>query len=194
MGIEHEDAVAANIHVVGYVQDADPGAIGAGKVWIDTTLGTGLWVTKVRNAADTGWEAVSGASSDQILIEGDTLANYSVVASDTKYYPYTITLADVDDGDDVEIKFDVTCYFDDPTNNSYVKLEVDISLDDGGTWTTLGKSWIQQSQRRNAMAITSFISGTVDTAAKIRLEFEQQIHTTGTFSAIYYSVITKVTE
>lgn len=58
--VEHEDITAANIHSIGYVQSGDPGAIGAGKVWIDTTGGTGAWLFKVRNATDTGWESVGG--------------------------------------------------------------------------------------------------------------------------------------
>ena len=61
--VEHTDIVAANVHVVGYVQSGDPGAVGAGKAWIDTMLGTGLWVLKVRNAGDTGWESAGGGAS-----------------------------------------------------------------------------------------------------------------------------------
>jgi hypothetical protein len=60
--IEHKEIGAANVGVIGYVQSADPGAIGAGKTWIDTTSGTGNWVTKIRNAANTGWEIVSGGT------------------------------------------------------------------------------------------------------------------------------------
>ena len=53
----HKDATAANAHLIGYVQDADPGAVGAGKVWVDSTAGTGAWIFYVRNAADDGWES-----------------------------------------------------------------------------------------------------------------------------------------
>lgn len=49
-------------HPPGFVQSGDPGAVGAYKVWVDTSAGTGLWVTKVRNAADTGWETVGSSS------------------------------------------------------------------------------------------------------------------------------------
>ncbi len=38
----------------------DPGAIGAGKLWIDTSAGTGKWVIYVRNAANVGWELAGG--------------------------------------------------------------------------------------------------------------------------------------
>jgi hypothetical protein len=49
-------ADATSIHLFAYVQDADPGAIGAGKAWVDTTGATNL--LKIRNAADSGWEDV----------------------------------------------------------------------------------------------------------------------------------------
>lgn len=54
--IEHNTLTDAQLHVVGYVQSGDPGAVGVGKVWVDTTGGVGAWVIKIRNAADNGWE------------------------------------------------------------------------------------------------------------------------------------------
>lgn len=64
---------ADSSHPPGYVQAGDPGAVGAFKVWIDTTLGTGLWVKKIRNAANSGWEAVgAGASALNDLSDVDT--------------------------------------------------------------------------------------------------------------------------
>jgi len=56
----HADIPAADVHVIGYRQNGDPGAIGAGKVWIDTNGGAGNWLFKVRDAANTGWETVGG--------------------------------------------------------------------------------------------------------------------------------------
>lgn len=41
-----------------YVQDTDPGAVGAGVFWTDTTVRP--WVVKIRNFADTGWELTAG--------------------------------------------------------------------------------------------------------------------------------------
>lgn len=54
----HSSLSGVNLHVPGYRQDADPGAVGAGKYWIDSSAGTGSWTLKVRNAADTGWESI----------------------------------------------------------------------------------------------------------------------------------------
>jgi len=61
--VQHNTQDTTNLHKPGYVQASDPGAIGAGKLWIDTSAGTGLWVTKIRNATDDGWE-IAGAGSD----------------------------------------------------------------------------------------------------------------------------------
>lgn len=54
---DHRDLAAASIHTIGYVQNADPGAIGAGKIWVDTSKGTMNWRLKVRNSANDDWEA-----------------------------------------------------------------------------------------------------------------------------------------
>lgn len=54
----HADFTDDDLHVAGYVQASDPGAKGAGKLWIDTTLGTKQWVLKIRNAANSAWETV----------------------------------------------------------------------------------------------------------------------------------------
>lgn len=71
MPVEHRNLTDAEIHAIGFVQAGDPGAIGAGKVWVDTSGGTGLWVVKVRNAADSGWETMStGAGSAQKVFFG----------------------------------------------------------------------------------------------------------------------------
>lgn len=56
--VQHETLVTANLHPPGYVQGGDPGAVGAGKLWTDTSGGTGFWVTKMRNIANTGWEVI----------------------------------------------------------------------------------------------------------------------------------------
>jgi hypothetical protein len=39
-----------------YVQASDPGAVGAGVWWIDTSGGTGAWKIKVRDIANAAWE------------------------------------------------------------------------------------------------------------------------------------------
>jgi hypothetical protein len=46
------------IHEIMYVQNGDPGAVGAGKFWLDTTGGATLTagaILKQRDAPDTGW-------------------------------------------------------------------------------------------------------------------------------------------
>lgn len=59
--IEHKNITGDDaVHPSAYVASSDPGAVGAGKHWIDTTGGTGAWVHKVRDAANTGWETISG--------------------------------------------------------------------------------------------------------------------------------------
>jgi hypothetical protein len=53
-----EDAVEFAPARVTYIQTGDPGAVGLGTLWVDTTAGTGSWALKIRNAADDGWEAL----------------------------------------------------------------------------------------------------------------------------------------
>src|SRR4051812_47021321 len=51
---EHRDLPEDQVHVAGYVDTVDPGAVGAGKLWIDTS-GTTPTIKK-RNAGDTDWD------------------------------------------------------------------------------------------------------------------------------------------
>ena len=53
----HSAAVDSELHRPGYYQTSDPGAIGAGKVWVDTT--NTPYEVKIRNAANTGWQPAS---------------------------------------------------------------------------------------------------------------------------------------
>lgn len=53
---EHRLLVDADLHKPGYVQATDPGPTGPGRLWCDTSAGTGAWVIKIRNNADSGWE------------------------------------------------------------------------------------------------------------------------------------------
>lgn len=59
---KHQDLSAEYAHIPGYYQAGDPGAIGAGKLWIDISGGPGNWEMKLRNATDDGWEPISGGS------------------------------------------------------------------------------------------------------------------------------------
>ena len=57
--VYHKDLVTGDLHVIGYIQSNDPGAVGVNISWIDTSLGSGKWVIKIRNSTDTAWETVS---------------------------------------------------------------------------------------------------------------------------------------
>lgn len=60
---QHNTATGDELHVPGYVQSSDPGAVGAGKLWIDTTLGSGKWAIKIRNASNTAWEVIGSVAA-----------------------------------------------------------------------------------------------------------------------------------
>lgn len=72
----HSAQTGTDLHVPGYLGSSDPGAVGAGKYWIDTTGGTGVWALKVRNAANTGWETIGSGGGG-----GVTDATYLVGAA-----------------------------------------------------------------------------------------------------------------
>jgi hypothetical protein len=55
--IYHYQLSGDDLHSPGYVQSTDPGAVGAGILWVDTSEGTGKWVVKIRNDEDDGWES-----------------------------------------------------------------------------------------------------------------------------------------
>ena len=63
---KHQDLIGDQLHVPGYVQDADPGAVGPGKLWVDSSGGVGAYLLKIRNADDTGWEIASSEASEAI--------------------------------------------------------------------------------------------------------------------------------
>lgn len=54
--VAHDTLTGADLHVPGYVQSSDPGAVGAGKLWIDTTYSPAT--TKKRNSGDSGWDTL----------------------------------------------------------------------------------------------------------------------------------------
>lgn len=79
----HADALS--YHVPGYVQDTDPGTVGAGKLWVDTT-GSAPFPMKIRNEGNTGWDLAGGgagianggnATGDDIII--GTLDDFNVI-------------------------------------------------------------------------------------------------------------------
>jgi len=58
----HGDLVGEELHVPGYVQSGDPGAVGAGMLWVDTSGGAGSYILKIRNSSDSGWNTAAAAS------------------------------------------------------------------------------------------------------------------------------------
>lgn len=89
---KHPELTGDFLHVPGYVQPTDPGAVGGGKLWIDTSAGSGNWQTKIRNVANTAWEAVSGGGAGATQFTGLTdtpaayagAANYKLVVNGTE--------------------------------------------------------------------------------------------------------------
>lgn len=75
MGL-HKNITESELHVPGYIQASDPGAIGAGKLWVDTSGGPGNWVTKIRNATDADWEEVSGSGGGGGATDYPDLTSY----------------------------------------------------------------------------------------------------------------------
>lgn len=59
-------SAAAGIHPGAYVQSSDPGAVGAGILWVNTT-GSAPYALSKRNTGNTGWDAVSAP-----LLVGDS--------------------------------------------------------------------------------------------------------------------------
>lgn len=67
MSTLHSDLDALQLHVpFNYIQDTDPGAVGAGKFWLDITAPPfQLWR---RNTGDTDWEQVGGTGSAPVFL------------------------------------------------------------------------------------------------------------------------------
>jgi hypothetical protein len=50
---------ASAVHPSAFIQSTDPGAIGANKMWINTTTTASVW--NRRNSTNTGWTVVGSA-------------------------------------------------------------------------------------------------------------------------------------
>lgn len=75
MAGEHELLTGENLHeAFHYVQASDPGAVGAGKYWLDTI--SAPYALKRRNAGDSGWVAIGVVTVDA----GDVTFTPSVLA------------------------------------------------------------------------------------------------------------------
>ena len=62
MVVQHNILEGDNFHLPGYFQNADPGVVGAGIFWTDTSGGVGNHLIKIRNEANDGWELIAGWS------------------------------------------------------------------------------------------------------------------------------------
>ena len=80
--VEHAIMTDAQLHVPGYVQAGDPGAVGAGKVWIDTTGGVNAWIIKIRNAANDGWEIVGFSNISEYILPENLLSTQRTLLED----------------------------------------------------------------------------------------------------------------
>jgi len=147
------------LHIPGYVQSDDPGAVGAGKLWVDTTGGTGAWVVKVRNAGDTAWEAITVASMGDMLKSAyDSDDDGTVDAADTA----TVAEGLDDNGghtctaEEAETAYDHTLV---TTGNPHAVTAADVGADAAGT-LALGTIL---SSNGTYKGIT--LTGTVDTNA-----------------------------
>lgn len=83
MSTGHCNLFDSDLHIPGYSQDADPGPVGAGMLWVDTSGGPGNWEIKIRNEADTGWELI--APPPLVSNVRRVNVNYYLVADDDSY-------------------------------------------------------------------------------------------------------------
>lgn len=58
----HSTLTTTDLHVPGYQQASDPGAVGPGIYWIDTNISDN-WILKIRNDSDDGWEQLSNLTN-----------------------------------------------------------------------------------------------------------------------------------
>lgn len=100
-GVTVRDIVGSDGYVhffPAYQQSSDPGAVGAGATWTDTSGGTGNWVTKKRNAANDGWETIASTPKDNFTVKSAdgavTPAAYDQIIFITKGTAAALTLAD----------------------------------------------------------------------------------------------------
>lgn len=75
----HSDLTDVNLHVPGYFTGSDPGAVGAGRYWIDTTGGP-PYQLYVRDSLDAAWEAV-GVNAGASFNDGATPTNLAASAA-----------------------------------------------------------------------------------------------------------------
>jgi len=77
----HSQMADAELHVPGYIQTSDPGAVGEGILWLDTSGGADNWILKVRNSADDGWEIPAGGGVTGIPVGETVDAHWDIIAN-----------------------------------------------------------------------------------------------------------------
>lgn len=83
-----------------YLASADPGAVGAGKWWVDITIATAP-ILKQRNAANDGWivasgngsEYLLGATSVQFTVPPGSIGGTTIIPGNANIYFYPIRFA-----------------------------------------------------------------------------------------------------
>jgi hypothetical protein len=63
---------STDIHLAAVIQGSDPGAVGAGILWIDTST-SAPYQLKKRNAGNSGWDLIGGTLSNPMTSRGDML-------------------------------------------------------------------------------------------------------------------------
>ena len=74
-------SASQSIHLAMYIQSADPGAVGAKVMWLDTTSGSTLEtgaLLKKRNAGNTGWDTVFGGGGGVALTDAVTKSLWAI--------------------------------------------------------------------------------------------------------------------
>lgn len=72
----------AGIHPGAYHQSTDPLTVGAGRLWVDTSSGP-PYALKLRNAGDTGWDAVGSTATAPTFTWKPVSADYAILTTDT---------------------------------------------------------------------------------------------------------------
>jgi hypothetical protein len=93
-----DHSLATTIHKGAYRTNVDPGAVGEGVLWVDTSGGAAPWPLKVRNAADDGWEEVGsvgggGGGAALTYVGTDAVGASSEAWATDRAYCKQITLA-----------------------------------------------------------------------------------------------------
>jgi hypothetical protein len=90
--ISHRDLLGLDLHApYHFIQPTDPGAVGAGLFWLDTSV-LPLRPSR-RNQANTGWDPIAAGSSFRTVSTASSVVpNDEVIAINSTSAPVTVTL------------------------------------------------------------------------------------------------------